>query len=84
MKNTVAPSGAFRGEDCIGFSNANVSVVRAGRNNTYKLVDGNHWIVDFGYQSSEAYQALKIVKKYKFSKACYVGRPSPSFTYWKR
>ena len=84
LKSYRAPSGAYRGEDCIGFNNNNVSVIRAGRSNTWKLVDGSYWIVDFGYNSSEAYEALRIVKKYKFSKACYVGRPGPSFTYWKR
>ena len=79
-----APAGSYRGEDCIGFNNANLSVVRAGRRNTWKLVDGSHWIVDFDYKKAEAYQALKIVKKHKFSQVCYVGRPGPSFTYWKR
>ena len=77
-----APSGSMRGEDCIKFNPRNAKVVKAkGR---WKIVDGSHWMFDFGNKKAEAVQALKYIKKYGFSYTCYVGRPKASFSYLRR
>lgn len=77
-----APSGNMGGEDCLAFNPDNASVVNAG--GRWKVVDGSHWLFDFGDNEGEANQALAIIKKYRFSHSCYVGRPDPSFTYMRR
>ncbi|MCK4418670.1 hypothetical protein KAV79_02580, partial [Candidatus Aerophobetes bacterium] len=77
-----APIGSFEGEDCVSF-NPNTAEVRY-INGRWKIVDGSHWVFDFGNKESEARQALAIIKKYGFRFSCFVGRPDPSFKYLRR
>lgn len=82
-----APSVNLLNEDCIPFNNDKVTIMRAGPQNSWKMVEGNMWMVDFGNtatSATEARQALSIVKKYKFNRQCFIGRPDPSFEYWKK
>lgn len=76
------PSGNMSGEDCIGFNPDSASVANA--NGSWKVVDGSHWMFDFGSKEEEARQALAIIKKYRVSYSCFVGRPDPSFSYLRR
>lgn len=77
-----APVGAFSGEDCVSFNPETTEVKSvAGR---WKIVDGSHFLFDFGAKESEARQALAIIKKYGFNKSCFVGRPQPSFKYLRK
>jgi hypothetical protein len=69
-------------EDCIGFNTANTKVKHI--NGSWKIVDGSHWMFDFGGKKGEAIKSLQIIKRYHLNKSCYVGRPGPSFTYMKR
>jgi hypothetical protein len=39
---------------------------------------------DFNANEGEARQTLAIIKKYGFTRSCFVGRPDPSFTYLRR
>ena len=66
-------------EDCVGFNPATTKVSRVGRN--WKIVDGSHWLFDFGSNKSEADKSLQIIKRYRMNKSCFVGRPNPSFKY---
>jgi hypothetical protein len=69
------------GEDCIGFNPANLEVrYVAGR---WKVVEGNHWLLDFDQEQHEARQALSYILRYQFRSICFVGRPGPSLTYFK-
>ena len=77
-----APSGGMAGEDCIGFNTANAAVQNVG--GRWKIVDGGHWMFDFGGNEAEARESLRIIKHYGFNHTCYVGRPNPSFTYLRR
>ena len=77
-----APMGAFAGEDCVSFNPETIEVKNVG--GRWKIVDGTHWLFDFGDKESEARQAFAIIKKYGFNKLCYVGRPHPSFTYLRK
>lgn len=77
-----APAGRFSGEDSVSFI-PNTTVVKK-INGRWKIVDGSHWIFDFGNKKSEAKQALAIIKKYGFKNSCFVGRPDPSFEYLRR
>lgn len=82
LTNNSAPSGYMKGEDCVAFNPATATVSKI--NNRWKIVDGSHWMFDFNNNQSEAEQSLAIIKKYKFSRSCFVGRPDPSFSYLLR
>ncbi|MGB5987393.1 MAG: serine protease [Desulfobacterales bacterium] len=77
-----SPTGALTGEDAIPMDPAKVEVqyVR-GR---WKLVEEDHWIMDFDQSEREARQALSYVLYYGFRYICYVGRPDPSMTYFRK
>lgn len=77
-----APAGAFSGEDCVSFNPETTEVKNVG--GRWKIVDGSHWLFDFGAKESEARQALAIIKKYGFNKSCFVGRPHPGFKYLRK
>ncbi len=68
-------------EDCVSFNNKTIAVKKI--NGRWKIVDGSHWIFDFGEKEKEARQAFAIIKKYKYTKSCFVGRPDPSFQYMR-
>ena len=82
LANGNAPQGSMPGEDCTAF-NPNTTEVKFidGR---WKIVDGSHWIFDFDNKEGEARTALAIIKKYGFTRSCFVGRPDPSFIYLKK
>ncbi|MEM7578389.1 MAG: hypothetical protein AAF316_00810 [Cyanobacteria bacterium P01_A01_bin.80] len=82
LTNNKAPSGAIRGEDCVSFNPARARVRNI--NGRWTIVDRNHSMFNFGSKKAEAFKSLKIIKKYKFTRSCFVGRPNPSFTYLKR
>jgi len=82
LSRGAAPRGSVSREDCVSFNPRKIQVKRIkGR---YKIVQGSHWIMDFNSNKKEAYQALAIVQKYGFTKQCFVGRPNPSFQYFKK
>ncbi len=67
-------------DDCIAFNPDNVSVAR--RNGSWKLVQGNMWMLDAGANRNEMLRARSIVKHYGMNKQCFVGRPDASLNYW--
>jgi len=79
-----APSnaGMLAGEDCIGFNPANLKIQTI--NGRIKITDGNSILFDFANSMAEAQMTLCLIKKYKFTKTCYVGRPDPSFQYMRK
>ncbi len=81
-KNNLSPVGAVAGEDCISFNLNNLTVKKVGAN--WTVVDGNHLMFAFGSKELEARKALCVIKKYGFTKACYVGRPDPSMIYLRK
>ena len=66
-------------EDCIGFNLATTQAVQIGGN--WKIVDGSHWLSDFGGNMAEAQKSLAIIKQYNTNQSCFVGRPNPSLKY---
>ena len=82
LREGSAPAGAFAGEDCVSF-NPNTATVQQAQGN-WKIVDGSHWMFDFGSNESEARKSLAIIKKYGFTRSCFVGRPGPSFYYLRK
>jgi predicted phage baseplate assembly protein len=82
LVNGQAPVGALKGEDCVGFNPGNINVKQIG--GRWKIVEGNHWIMDFGHKKNEAEQAFQIIQEYGFEYICFVGRPNPSMVYFRR
>ncbi|NJO63198.1 MAG: hypothetical protein HC836_34755 [Richelia sp. RM2_1_2] len=82
LVNNRAPVGSLQGEDCVAFD-PNRTTVR-NVNGRWTIVDGNHLMFNFGSNKDEALESLKIIKKYNFTRSCFVGRPDPSFSYLRR
>ena len=76
-----APSGQLPGEDAIAFDRSNLAVVQIG--DRWKVVEGTHWLLDFGPGQGNAVAALHFIRKHRFDEICFVGRPDPSMTYFK-
>lgn len=51
---------------------------------TGKVVDGDHWMLDFGDKQAEANKALSVIKKYGFTHICFVGRPDAPMMYFRK
>jgi len=66
-------------EDCVGFNPATTTVKKI--NNSWKIVDGDHWMFDFKNNQAAAVKSLQVIKFYKMNRSCFVGRPDPSFKY---
>lgn len=82
LVNGNAPQGSMPGEDCVSFNPNTIEVRKIdGR---WKIVDGSHWVFDFNDKESEARTAYAIIKKYGFTRSCFVGRPDPSFQYLRK
>ncbi len=66
---------ALNKRDCICFNNNRVQAKNIdGR---WKLVDGDHWILDFADNQSHMAIAEKTIKTYKLNEICFVGRNTP-------
>jgi hypothetical protein len=74
------PSGAMPGQDCVNNNPATTTVGNFGGN--WKVVDGSHWMMDFGPDKAAADQALSVIKRYNLNRQCFVARPNPPFAYW--
>lgn len=61
-------------EDCIGFNPRTVQAKSIG--GRWKVVDGDHWILDFGSEEAAAKKARDVIKRYGMDSICFVGRPS--------
>ncbi|NOZ09444.1 MAG: hypothetical protein GXP09_00130 [Gammaproteobacteria bacterium] len=82
LKSGKSPSGKMSKEDCTSFKLDNIKVAK--RKGRWKIVDGKRWVFDFGGKQKEANKALAIIKRHKFSRSCFVGRPGPSLSYLRR
>jgi hypothetical protein len=82
LTNGNAPTGTMAGEDCLDFNPNTIEVKQIS--GTWKIVDGSHWMFDFGTKEADARQSFCLIKKYGFTKTCFVGRPGPPMTYLKK
>lgn len=82
LVNGKPPSGSLGGEDCVDFNPDNIEIKYI--NGRWKIVERSHWILDFGAKKDEAAEAFRIIKKYRFKKRCFVGRPKASMIYFRR
>ena len=48
----------------------------------WKLIDGEHWLFDFGPDQADAHNALKVIRHYRMDRMCFLGASAqPSFSY---
>ena len=71
-------------EDCIFFNYPDARVIKLGRGRTRRFIIsvGSMSLLDFGGSREEARRALRIIKHYRMSSQCFVGRPHPSMEYY--
>lgn len=77
-----APHGDMRGEDCIAIDPDQIEAAQA--RGSWKLIEDNHWLMDFGESEEQARQALSVVRHHRFTHSCFVARPDPALTYLRR
>jgi len=82
LVNKQAPIGKMLEEDCIVFDPGRLKVAEVG--DGWKLVDTNQWVFDFGNDVNAAKKSLELIRKYRFTRSCFVGRPQPSFQYLRQ
>ncbi len=76
------PASPMPGEDCIGFNPYTLKVMKLeGR---WQLANNTRWILDFKHKRRLARKSLRVIRRYRFRKICFVGRPQPSLTYFRR
>jgi hypothetical protein len=81
LRGNNSPSGAFQGEDCISFNPSTLQVRREG--NIWLIVSSTSRMFSFN-KEQDARIALEIMRKYGFTRSCFVGRPGPSFKYLRQ
>ncbi len=81
LRSGGSPEGSMPGEDCVAFDAGGLAV--AGRAGSAVLVDGHHYVVALP-RRSVAERALEIIRHHGFDRFCFVGRPNPEFTYFRR
>jgi hypothetical protein len=63
-------------EDCLPINPSAVEAKQFG--SRWKVVEGSHWILDFGANKANAQKAKDIIQHYGMNRICYVGRPDPT------
>lgn len=76
-----APAGSMQREDCIAFDPRRLRLKKDG--SQWLLTDGRSRMRIFPNRR-EAEQALSIIRRYQFNQTCYIGRPDPSMTYFRK
>ncbi|MBK5925706.1 hypothetical protein CCR90_18465 [Rhodovulum sulfidophilum] len=66
-------------EDCIRHNPGNIAAKQIG--GRWKIVDGSHWMMDFGTDADSAKKVLAVLKAYGADRICYVSRPQPPMMY---
>jgi hypothetical protein len=82
LVGNAIPAGAAPGEDCVGFNPAKTEVKQVS--GSWKIVEGSHWMFDFGANQAEARQAFALIKKYGANQSCFVGRPNAKMSYLRK
>jgi C1A family cysteine protease len=67
-------------DDCETFSTQSAKVVE--RNGRWKVVASGHTLADTGSSRNDAERVRAVVRHYKLTKQCYLGRPDWNFEYF--
>lgn len=80
LQNELAPKGDIGNEDCTSFNPDSVEVVEDGE--SWDINEGDLYLLTFDSEDL-ADEGLRLIQKYRFSEACYVGRPDAPMMYFK-
>jgi hypothetical protein len=80
--NDKSPTGTLSGEDAVGFHPLHIKAEQI--QGTWKITEGDHWMLDFGRDQESAQAAAKVIQYYGFSSMCFVGRPNAPMMYFKK
>jgi murein DD-endopeptidase MepM/ murein hydrolase activator NlpD len=81
LVNGRSPVGAATGEDCVSFTPAAIAL-NVQSNGQVLMVSGSQQMFLFP-SMLEAGNALSMIKKYSFTRTCFVGRPDASLQYMR-
>lgn len=81
-RDRFVPAGAFPGEDAVQINAAAMRARQVG--GTWRVTDGRSILLDFGVSEANARKAVWTIQKYDFRYQCFVGRPNPPMTYFRR
>ena len=76
----VATALSFR-EDCLSHNIANLEVKQI--NGRWQIIEGSKRLFDFAGNAAQAHEALRIIRRFGFTKTCYISRPRAAMTYLK-
>ena len=76
-----APAGAMPGEDATAFDLSGVVAQQAA--GSWIVTDGASRILEFGASKTNAVRAVTIIKRYKFTHQCFVGRANAPMMYFR-
>lgn len=82
IPGVITPTPAAINEDCVSFTPGRLRVENVS--GSWKITEGSHWVADFGSNRAAADQAHAIILRYGFTSQCFVARPNPPMTYWRR
>ncbi len=81
LRGATAPVGRFAGEDCVRFNPNRTGVVFAGGG--WVVVQGSRRLFRISSRR-EGLRALGVLRRYRFTKSCFVGRPQSRMSYLRR
>jgi 2-haloacid dehalogenase len=67
-------------DDCLAIDPQNVQVQQVA--GSWKIAEGNDWVLDFGSMQADADRAKDVIVHYGFDRICFVGRPHPPMMYF--
>lgn len=67
-------------DDCLAIRPNSVQVQHVA--GSWKIVDGDQWVLDFGAVQANAVRAKTLIVHYGFDRICFVGRPHPPMMYF--
>jgi hypothetical protein len=77
---TGFPQGPRPGQDLISFNPYNVKAVNI--NGHWKVVDCDHWMLDFGASQANAQAAVSLIQANRLRYMGFIGRPNPGMSFW--
>lgn len=81
LRGGSAPVGRFSGEDCVRFNPDRTGVVFGGGN--WRIVEGSRGLFRVSSRR-EGLRALSVLRRYRFTRSCFVGRPQATMSYLRR
>jgi len=82
LTNNQSPKGSFSGEDCLSFNPSTLTIQLSGSNWLVSSVGAGSMLAFDNQQSAN--DAIEIIEYYEFDEFCFVDRPNPPMTYFRK